>query len=264
MLASMRSIVVALLALFSLACVGLAATPHVSAGACAMPQLWVRIAPPVAHAIPSDQGILLEVGTDPRRAIGTGPAPYSGATEITAAARLTREGETDIALRLEQLAPSLARLVPSTAPSAGRWRVVTDTHTEEVTFGAQPARGTGPAAPQLVSVSRTQQSIPGPRGTDSYLSVQARLRGALPASVAGVVLFQVRGETERAALTQSRQSIQSLSTRGGQLVLFSSGGRCSVSLPGQDPQVRGPVRLAAYDLDGRVGARSRDVTVTSD
>lgn len=258
----MRSSPALFVALAVLVTLGLADTPVASAGACAMPGLYVRIAAPVTHTIASDQGVLVEVGTDPRRAIAPGPAPYSGERAVSVTAHLAREGQADIALRVEEIGPSVARLVPASTPAAGRWRVVSATHSEEVTFGAAPARGAGPSAPQLVSVTRVQQSIPGPRGTDSYTSVTARLRRTLSASAAGVVLFGVHGTTERAALTQSRSSLASLHTRAGELTLFSSGGRCSVSLPGQDPTVRGTVRLAAYDLDGRVGARSADVTVT--
>ena len=258
----LRSLTTLALTLAALGLAAITAAPIALAGACAMPSLWVRIAADATRVIPSDQGILLELGTDPRRAIGPGPAPYSAESAIAVTAHLAREGQPDIALRVEAIGPSVARLVPATTPASGRWRVVTATHSEEVSFGAQPARGNGPAAPRLVSVTRTEQTFPGPRGSDSYLSISARLRGALPASVAGVVLFAVHGTTERAAITQSRQSLASLHTGAGALVLFARGGCCSVSLPAQDPSVRGTVRLAAYDLDGRLGARSNDVTVT--
>lgn len=257
----MRTPLTALFMLCSLACVALTGVPRASAGACAMPRLHVRIAPPVAHAIPSDQGILVELGTDPQRSIGFGPGAYSGARHLEVTAHLAREGQADIALRVEQLAPSIARLVPASTPAPGRWHVVSEGHDEEVTFGAQPATGEGLAAPQLVSVTRVRQSIPGPRGSDSYTSVTARIRGAISERAAGVVLFGVHNGRERAALTQSRASLASLHTRAGELTLFSSGGRCSASLPGQDPSVQGTVRLAVYDYDGRIGPRSADVTL---
>jgi len=100
--------------------------------------------------------------------------------------------------------------------------------------------------------------VPGPRGSDDYTSVTARLRGGLARSAQGLILFVRWGEHERAMLSQPRTSLH-----GALFTLFEAGGRCAVLLPGQEPPTAGrEVSLAAYDLYGRVGARSSTVTLT--
>ena len=79
------------LCLAALACVGLALASRVSAGACAMPSVVMEIVPSARDAIPSDQGILLQAGTDPRRAVTNAPPPFSR-DEIRVEAHLEREG----------------------------------------------------------------------------------------------------------------------------------------------------------------------------
>jgi hypothetical protein len=245
------------LCLAAFGCLGLALAPRASAGACAMPRVLMEIVPSERDAIPSDQGILLRAGTDPRRAVGDAPERFSDAA-IRIDAHLEREGAEPIALELEQVGPSLARLVPATAPASGTWQLVSASGRHDVRFGAGPARGAPPARPRLASVVRRHTSLPGPRGSDDYLTVTARLRGGLARSANGVILFVRWGEQERAMLSQPRASLH-----GALFTLLEMGGRCAVVLPGQEPPPAGrEVSVAAYDLYGRVGARSTTVTLT--
>lgn len=245
------------LCLAALACVGLALASRVSAGACAMPSVVMEIVPSARDAIPSDQGILLQAGTDPRRAVTNAPPPFSR-DEIRVEAHLEREGAAPIALTVEPVGPSLVRLVPASPPATGVWQVVSASGRHDVRFGPGPARGGAPPAPRVVSVERRQTSMPGPRGSDEYFSVTARLRGGLARSARGVIAFMRWGERERAMLSQPRSSLH-----GALFTLFESGGRCAVILPGQEPPLGGrEIYFAAYDLYGRVGPRSAPVRMT--
>ncbi len=253
------------LALASVACALSALTmlwpaSEARAGACAMPTGVVMVVTPATTPIPRGEGILVQVGTDPTRSLGLArgilDAPGGGEREIVA--RLERDGRPTIALRAEALAPGLGRLVPERAPAAGTWRVVTSEGSVEVTFGAAPAQP-GPGAPQLVSMERSMNTWHGPGGGGTTTAITAHTRSAIRAPAIGVIVYAVAPSAESPWLARP------LSGQELGIVVYRSGGRCAFYLPGENPPSPGAqVRIAAYDLWGRVSPRSESVTVTGD
>ncbi|MBX7194873.1 MAG: hypothetical protein K1X94_22660 [Sandaracinaceae bacterium] len=240
----------------------LASAPRAEAGACAMPGLVLEVVPTREHTIPSDQGVLVRVGTDPRRSLGNAGDPYASAMPQLEA-RLEREGLDAIPLRFEELGPSTARLVPSAPPAAGVWTVVSGAARQEVTFGGAPAQARAPVLPRVLSVSRRAMPLGGLHQPASTSEIVARVRGRVPRGVEGVVAFATTAAGATPILAQSRAMLASgLTTHASELLLWAEGGRCGVHLPGQRPPEAGAeVTLRAYDVDGRLGPPSRAVIV---
>jgi len=231
------------------------------AGACAMPTGVVMVVTPATTPIPRGEGILVQVGTDPTRSLGLARGIFEATrgAEREIAARLEREGRPAIALRAEMLGPGLGRLVPERAPAAGVWRVVTSEGSVEVRFGAGPAQP-GPGALELTSMERSMQTWDGPGGRGgTSTSVTAHTRSGIRAPAIGVIVYAVAPGHEDPWLARPVASPEPA------FAVYTSGGRCAFHLPGENPPAPGAqVRIATYDLWGRVGPRSAIVTVTGD
>jgi len=241
-----------------------------AAGACASPTAVVEIVPGARVPIPRGQSVLVRLGTDPARGLPVaelhGRRSQDHAHPFEIGARLEREGAPAIALRVEALGPGLARWVPATPPSPGRWAVVAGERRVEVTFGAR-APQPGPAAPHLVSMTRQSPDAAGigsgvvglgsgrSAGPPSPITV-ARLEGGVRAPAIGLIVYAatVRGDLPWLVPRDLGSSEQ--------LVVHSPGGRCSFRVPGENPPPPGTqVRVATYDLWGRVSPPSETITV---
>lgn len=243
------------------AAAGVGAPQRARAGACARPTAVIEVVPPADTAIPAGEGILVRLGTNPSRMLGPA-APFSfggdGHEAFEVEPRLERDGATAIPLTIALLGPGLARLVPATAPAPGRWRVVGRQGAAEVTFGRAAAQPP-PPAPRLVSMERRLHSWEGPRGGGTTTTIVAQVTGGIRAPAIGVVVYAVTPRGDQPWLAHT------LEEGGASMTIYASGGRCSFQIPGENPPPPGArVRLAAYDLWGRVGASSDVVTVGGD
>jgi hypothetical protein len=242
----------------------LGAPERARAGACARPGAVIELVPPASAPIPVGEGVLVRLGTDPSRMVGPA-ARFSfggdGHEAFEIEPRLERDGATTIPLTIAPIGPGLARLVPASAPAPGRWRVVGQAGgSAEVTFGRAGPQSP-PPAPRLASVERRMQAwgIGGPRRGGTTQTIVARVTGGVRAPAVGVVLYAVTPRGDQPWLTRS------LDDHGPDITLYTSGGRCAFEVPGQNPPPPGArVRLAAYDLWGRVGTSSDVVTVGGD
>jgi hypothetical protein len=251
------------LLLFAGALVALAAlvpSELVQAGACARPgDPIVAVVPTAEDVLPADANVLVQIVGFSDRSLG--PAqPQTGmgtASMFALGARLEREGHAAIALRVEEIGPSVARLVPARRPDAGRWRVVSPHGSVEVSFGAATAPPM-PAAPELESLATSTNVVTAGPGSGSFTSTMATLRAqAGPPTWQGLVAFQATGATTEIAI-----AARALNGTSSSHYVYASPGRCGYEAPGQGPPPSGSlVRVALYDLWGRVSPRSRQVRV---
>lgn len=251
------------LLLFAAALVALAAlvpSELVQAGACARPaEPVVAVVPSVDDIIPSDGTVLLQIVGGSDRSLGTAQ-PQTGlgtAAMFELDARLEREGQPTIALRVEEIGPSVARLVPARRPGPGRWRVVSRHGAVEVTFGATAAPPL-PSAPALESLATSTNVVTAGPGSGSFTSTMATLSAeAGPPAWRGLVAYQATGATTEIAI-----AARALNGTSSSHYVYASPGRCGFESPGQQPPPTGSlVRVAFYDLWGRVSPRSRQVRV---
>ncbi|MBX7194442.1 MAG: hypothetical protein K1X94_20470 [Sandaracinaceae bacterium] len=234
---------------------------RVEAGACARPPgAVVAVVPADTDVIPRGEGILVELASSSPRSIGpAGEAALgvdaSGVFEI--GARLEHDGARPIALRVEHLGPAVARLVPAAAPAPGRWRVVGPGGSVTLEFGTTPAAPL-PALPSLASVQTSTTTYSGPRGSESSTATVVQLSGSItPPGWQGLVVYQAYDATHEGAVLNS-----ALSGGGASFDVYRTPGRCGFSMPGQSPPATGQlVRVAAYDLYGRLSPRSQQVRV---
>lgn len=241
-----------------------------SAGACGRPTAVLEVVPGAAVPIPRGESILVRLGTDPARGLLAaaleGRLGSDHARPFEIGARLEREGATAIPLRVEALGPGLARWVPATPPSAGRWRVVAGERSVEVTFGARAAQP-APAAPHLLSMTRQSPDATGGgsgligaggssrSGPPRPITV-ARLGGGIRAPAIGLIVYAATARGDLPWLVPRNLGATE------QIVVHAPGGRCSFGVPGENPPPPGtPVRVATYDLWGRVSPPSETVTV---
>lgn len=110
-----------------------------------------------------------------------------------------RRGSRTIALRVEPLAPMLARYVPSAPPPPGEYEVVG--LGVNVRFGAASTTRTAPTAPRVRAVQRRAQS-------ESYgatsLALRLVLRTPPPPGVVAVIVRGPGGVFGQAALTSGQ------------------------------------------------------------
>lgn len=240
------------------------------AGACARPNdPMVAIMPTADDVIPRGEGFLVTLMPWSDRSLG--PAAENGIGAGTAAmfevgARLERDGAEAIPLRVVEIGPSVARLVPTRAPTPGRWRVVSartavpgGAPAPELTFGAAPAAPLA-AIPRLSSVATIEVTNDGPGGGGTYRSTTAELASAvgMPAWQ-GIVAYQAASATSEWAFTA-----RALNGTSPTQLLYADAGRCGFYVPGQSAAAVGSlVRVALYDLYGRVSTRSNQVRVGS-
>ncbi len=253
---------VALAALFvAIATVG--STPRAEAGACARPNdPMVAVMPTVDDVIPRGEGFLVTLMPWSERSLGpAGEMTGAGtAAMFEVGAHLEREGQTAIALHVVEIAPSVARLVPARTPAPGRWRVVSTRGAAagvELTFGASSAAPLA-APPRLTSVTTVTVTNDGPGSGGTYRSTTAEVGAAvgMPAWQ-GVVVYQAASATSEWAVTA--RALHGTSTTQ---LLYADAGRCGFYVPGQSAPAGGAlVRIALYDLFGRVSARSNQVRV---
>ena len=253
-----RALLVSALTLALLA--ALVPTEIVRAGACARPsEPTVGVVPTSEDVIPADGSVLVQIVGSSDRSLG--PArPQTGrgaATMFELGARLEREGHPTIALRVEEIGPSVARLVPARRPQAGRWRVVSDHGSVEVSFGASPASPL-PPAPELESLANTTNVVTDGPGAGSFTSTMATLRADVgPPTWQGIVAFQAISATSEIPI-----AARALNGAGASQYVYASPGRCGYAAPDQSPPPSGSlVRIALYDLWGRVSGRSNQVRV---
>jgi len=253
------------LSALAVAAVGGAALRRSSAeaGACAGPrQAFIGVVPSASDVIPLGEGVLVQLVAVTERSLG--PAGVvedgaSGASAFAIGARLERARQRPISLRTEILGPGLARLVPTRAPSAGVWRVVSSGgQAVEAQFGAEPATPVG-AGPEPVRIQRHVRTSAGPASGGSSTWITASLQAPLgPPWVGTITYVQDPGGAEIASLARSLDS-----PGASDVHLYTTPGRCAFRTPGQEPPGAGrDVRIAAYDLWGRVSARSASVRVT--
>ncbi|MFO0714060.1 MAG: hypothetical protein U0353_29655 [Sandaracinus sp.] len=262
-----RRTALATLALSSVALWG-APTRRALAGACAGPaRAVVGVVPAATDVIPRGEGVLVQILGASQRSLGAPHAWEVGQPEETAfgiRAHLARRGHRPLSLRTEIVGPGLARLVPTRAPDAGAWELVAQGESVEVTFGDGAAPPLG-VAPELLAVEVHRvgrQSRPGASGGGgTSLVVTATTRSPVAAPWIGALLFSDARETDRPMLARAIEPSQGAPSPSG-LVLFTTPGRCAFSPPRQSPPAVGhDVRLALYDLYGRVSARSSAVRV---
>jgi hypothetical protein len=217
------------------------------------------VVPTTEDVIPADGNVLVQIVGYSDRSLG--PAqPQTGrgtASMFELGARLEREGHPVIALRVEEIGPSVARLVPAHRPQAGRWRVVSDHGSVEVSFGASPASPL-PTVPELESLATTTNVVTDGPGAGSFTSTMATLRAEVgPPTWQGLVAFQAISATSEIPI-----AARALNGAGTSQYVYASPGRCGYAPPDQGPPPSGSlVRIALYDLWGRVSPRSRQVRV---
>lgn len=249
----------ALLAAAVCLAVALTHAPRAEAGACAGPrEAHVVVVPAASDVIPAGEGILVQLAGGGERSLGPAPAGDLGtplAERFEIGAHLER-GRQHIALRIEELGPSVARLVPTSTPAPGAWRLVSRRGAVDVVFGDTPAPPVG-AAPHLVSLRTQTTHGAGPRGSDSYTSTTAVTREPVgPPSWRGVVVFIGAVGSERPTLARALDGV------GTGLVVYADPGRCGFFVPGQSRPSGGELAsIALYDLWGRLSPRSNQVRV---
>jgi len=233
------------------------------AGACAGPrQAVIGVVPTSTDGIPLGEGVLVQLVAVTERSLGPAGAVEegsSGASAFAIGARLERARQRPISLRTEILGPGVARLVPTRAPSAGVWRVVFSGGRAgggELGAGAGGPRGPGPE-PGAVERHVATRAGPASGGTSSWIT--ASLRAPLgPPWVGTITYVQDRGGAEVATLARALDRPGTTDVH-----LYTTPGRCAFRVPGQEPPGVGrDVRIAAYDLWGRVSARSASVRLT--
>ncbi len=232
------------------------------AGACAGPrQAVIGVVPSASDMIPLGEGVLVQLVAVTERSLGpagTVEDGGSGASAFAIGARLERARQRPISLRTEILGPGLARFVPTRPPSAGLWRVVSSGgQVVEVQFGAEPAAPLG-AGPEPVRIESHVRTGAGPASGGTSTWITASLRSPLgPPWVGTITYVQDAGGAELATLARS------LDSPGTDVFLYTTPGRCAFRTPAQEPPGVGrDVRIAAYDLWGRVSTRSASVRVT--
>jgi len=243
-------------------CASFASAPAaVEAGACAQPRVpTIAVVPTAEDVIPRGEGILVQIVGDSARALGAAPpesVAAAGASMFEVGAHLERDGERPIPLRVDVLGPGVARLVPARSPRAGRWRVVGSGGTVELTFGATPAPPLG-AVPALGTVETRTFTSDGPGGGGSTTSTSAQFDAAIgPPVWQGVIAYRATSATTEVAITA-----RALNGNEPFHYLYADPGRCGFGAPGQSAIPAGwLVRVAFYDLWGRVSARGSHVRV---
>jgi hypothetical protein len=231
----------------------------VHAGACARMAPMVMVVPDATDVLPLELGVLVTIGGPNGRPLGPAhlgartPTPGRDAFDISAE---LVQGTTHVALRIEPLAPSLARLVPVTPVTEGEWTLVHGTTVVPVRFGAVTLPAL-PAAPELRRLRTDHETSSGPRGSSSWTTVTARLRHGMPDGALGAIVFVADSPTAETA-----QLFAVLEDHSESITLATLGGRCSFTPPGINaPYAGSSATLAWFDRYGRVGARSRAVTV---
>lgn len=222
--------------------------------------------PTVDDVIPRGEGFLVTLHPGPERSLGPASEMTGSGTAsmFEVGARLERDGQIAIPLRVVEIGPSVARFVPTRTPTPGRWRVVAarapssgGAPAVELTFGASPAAPLA-NAPRLSSVTTLTTTSDGPGGGGTYRHTTAELATAVGMPTwQGVVVYQAASATSEWAVTA--RALNGTSTTQ---MLYADAGRCGFYVPGQSAPAAGSlVRVALYDLFGRVSARSNQVRV---
>ena len=237
-----------------------APTQRAAAGACARPnEPTVGVVPAVSDVIPRGEGFLVTIVASSERSLGRAAEMRGSGTAsmFDVGTRLERDGQSPIALRIVELGPGVARFEPARDPAAGRWRAVSREGSVELTFGSTPAAPIA-APPSLASAHTTTVTSQGPRGGGTYRSSTAELGApvGLP-EWQGIVVYQASSATTEAPL-----AARALNGTSATQLLYADPGRCGFYAPGQSAPTAGSlVRVALYDLWGRMSARSNQVRV---
>lgn len=207
--------------------------------------------------VPSGEGFLATLLPFTERSLGPAGLGRSNAAMFEIGARLVREGHRDIALRVDAIGPSAARFLPTSAPAPGPWRVVTRHREVELTFGATPV---APLAftPTLTSVTTITTDADGRAAATGAFRTTARLTTPVGMPTwQGIVAYQAMSAT-----TELAMATHALNGTSDTQIVYADPSRCAFSSPNQSALIRGSlVRVALYDLFGRVSARSNQVRV---
>lgn len=248
--------------LVSFALAALAAVPAaVRAGGCARPRTAViGVVPSVSDVIPLGEGVLVEITSVTERSLGAPGEIELGVVDAGTygiGARLVRGGQRPISLRTELVGPGFARYVPTRTPAAGAWQIVSRSGERvDLTFGDAPAPPIG-AAPELVRIEHHASGGQGPASGSRSTWLTAVTRSPLGSPWVGVLTYgdpRAGGDPLLA---------RRLSTGEAALFLYTTPGRCAGFVATQTPpEVSHEASLAAFDLYGRVSARSNVVQVS--
>lgn len=232
---------------------------RVHAGACAAPSANLVLMTPATARVPPGAGLLI-AGQMPGRSLGRARSPRD---ELEFDGTLTR-GDESIALRVESIAPGLARLVPERAPDAGTWQLRAGELALPVQFSARAGQPvlSPPALESVWSQVPDGSAIggigsAGPRGRSGPAPprVMASLAAARPAG-ALVLVLRPAGATGRAFA-----AVATPTTSRTLPVYAPSGGRCAPITYGSAVPAGASVVATFVDAFGRESAPSDPVVV---
>jgi hypothetical protein len=212
------------------------------AGACAQPSIAAALVLP-SPKIPTTGAVLVMLaGRFGDRAMASSFDKLQ--------ATLVHEKET-IDLKVDVIAPGLARLVPARKPTPGEWKVTGIAEPTMVTFvDAKPA-AMWPEVKRVGYVS-TQVHM-GSSGTATGSRLVLTTEKALPEGIASVVIFDEKGTALMSAPTIGE---------GTELTLFVSPQRCGVNVPGVTvPSQEQKVQVAFVTSAGEMSPKSKTITV---
>ena len=249
-----------LLVALALALAGMAgSSPRVRAGACAAPSATLVLLTPEAARVPPGAGLLI-AGQMPGRPLGRARTPRD---ELDFEGVLT-QGDESIALRVESIAPGLARLVPERPPAAGAWQLRAGDLALPVRFSARAGQSTlTPPALEAVWSQVPESSGIGigsisPRGRSGPPPprVMASLAAVRPVGAVAIV-FYVSGRGASRAFAAAATPTTSTTLP----VYAPSGGRCAPITYGSAVPAGVTVHATFVDAFGRESAPSAPVVV---